>query len=162
MNEEQKSSYIGWLNDAHALELSLVTMLEKQIAETEDMPDMQSKLKEHLEETKRHVKMVESAIERNGGSISATKDFMGKVSATVSGLGMSMMDDAMVKNVHSSYAAEHAEIATYTLLQAAADFYEDEETATMCGEILEDEIDMADWLLEQLPIVVEQHLTKSE
>lgn len=33
MNDEQKKMYIAWLNDAHALEESLIVMLEKQIGE---------------------------------------------------------------------------------------------------------------------------------
>ena len=51
MNEEQKSSLIAWLNDAHAMEEGLIGILEKQIEETEGKPEMQGMLRQHLEET---------------------------------------------------------------------------------------------------------------
>ena len=85
---------------------------------------------------------------------------MSKMSATINGLGMSMMDDKMVKNVHSSYAAEHFEIATYTVIQAAAEELDDDETASICSDIIEDEIAMANWFIEQLPVVVEEQMQK--
>lgn len=160
MNEKQKDTYIAWLNDAHAMELGLVTTLEKQVKETEDHPEMQARIKEHLEETKRHAELVKGCVERHGGSTSTGKDVISQMSAAISGLGMSMMSDAMVKNLHSSYSAEHFEIATYLTIQSAADFLGDEETSKVCDEILKDEARMASWLEEQLPSVVEGHLSK--
>ncbi len=158
--EKQKKTYLAWLSDAHAMEEGLVTMLEKQVKETKDKPDMQSKIKEHLKQTKRHAEMMEAAVKRNGGSVSGTKDFMSKLTTSVQGLGMSMFSDAMIKNIHSSYAAEHFEIATYTLIAAAADELDDTETSDACSEILKDEMDMANWLLEQLPMAVGEELEK--
>lgn len=155
---KHKKDYIAWLNDAHAMELALVTMLEKQIKETEGKPDMRAKLEEHLEQTKRHAQLVEDCVERNGGSTSALKDIFGKTGAAVQGMGLSMMSDAMVKNVHGSYAAEHFEIATYTLLHAAAVEMGDDKTAEVRNDILQDEMEMADWLLEQLPHIAKEHL----
>jgi ferritin-like metal-binding protein YciE len=157
MNDDQKKMFVAWLNDAHALEESLVVMLEKQIAEEEDA-EMKAKLEEHLEETKRHVELVHSCIARYGEEPSGGKDLLGTISSTIAGLGMSLMHDKAVKNVHSSYAAEHAEIATYTALRAAASEAGDVETVSVCDEILEDEKMMAEFLLEQLPNVVTTHL----
>jgi ferritin-like metal-binding protein YciE len=133
----------------------------KQVNDTKDEPMMQSKIKEHLEKTKRHAELVAGCITRNGGSVSGMKDAMSKFGAAVQGLGMSFMGDAQVKHIHSSYAAEHLEIATYTLLAAAADELDDDETSDICSEILKDEIDMANWLLEQLPDVVEKVLEEA-
>jgi len=160
MNEEQKTTYLAWLNDAHAMEQGLVTVLEKQVAETEGKPEMQTRLKQHLEETKVHAEKVAGCIERNGSSPSATKDFASKAGATLQGLSMSMAGDAMVKNVHSSYAAEHFEIASYTVIQAAAEELGDDETASIVSDIIEEEIAMANWLIEQLPTVVEEELAE--
>jgi ferritin-like metal-binding protein YciE len=162
MTKEQQKDYLAWLNDAHAMERGLVTVLEKQVKETEDFPDMQQRIEQHLEETKRHATMVETAIKRNSGSVSGMKDFMSQTTAAVQGLGMSMMGDAMVKNVHSSYAAEHFEIATYTLLQAAAQEMGDDQTVVMCDQILQDEVNMANWLIEQIPEVTKMHMRERE
>src|SRR5690606_21981073 len=132
MNDKQKETYIAWLNDAHAMEVGLVTMLEKQAKETEGMPEMNARIKEHLEETKRHAELVKACVDRHGGSTSTGKDVLSQISSTVSGLGTSMMSDAMVKNVHSSYAAEHFEIASYQTLRAAAEELGDSETVAVC------------------------------
>ena len=160
MNEKQKETYIAWLNDAHAMEVGLITMLEKQVKETEDKPEMNARIKEHLEETKRHAEMVKACVDRHGGSTSTGKDVLSQISSTVSGLGTSMMSDALVKNVHASYAAEHFEIASYKTLKAAAEALDDGETARVCTEILKDEERMADWLMGQLPTVVKDHVAK--
>lgn len=157
MNDEQKKMYIAWLNDAHALEESLIVMLEKQIGEEND-GEMKAKLEEHLEETRRHAKLVHSCLVRYGEEPSGGKDFLGTISSAIAGLGVSMFHDKMVKNVHSSYAAEHTEIATYTVLRAAASEFGDTETMTICDEILQDENDMAQWLLQQMPTVTQEHL----
>ncbi len=157
MNENQKKMYIAWLNDAHALEESLVVMLEKQITEEENA-EMKTKLEEHLEETKRHAQLVRSCLSRHGEEPSGGKDFLGTVSSALAGMGVSMAHDKMVKNVHSSYAAEHAEIATYTIIRAAASEFGDMETVTACDEILQDENSMAQFLLEQMPIVTTEHI----
>lgn len=154
MNEEQKKMLIAWLNDAHAMEEGLMQVLEKQIAETEGKPAMQTKLKEHLEETKRHAELVRSCLTRYETEPSGAKDLMAKVASAVNGFGMSLTTDAMVKNVHSSYAAEHFEIASYQVIRAAAEKLGDAETIDVCDEIMKDEEDMAAWLLEQIPTVV--------
>lgn len=158
MNDQQKSTYIAWLNDAHAMEEGLIKVLEGQIEETEGMPVMQTKLREHLEETKRHAELVRSCLARHGEEPSGGKDFLAKISAALNGMGMSMVDDAMVKNVHSSYAAEHFEIASYTVLRAAAEELGDSETVSVVSEIMVDEEDMAAWLYDQIPLAVAEHV----
>lgn len=162
MNDEQKKTYVAWLNDAHAMEEGLITVLEKQVKETEGQPDMQAEVKQHLEETKRHRDLMEAALKRNDSSPSTTKDVMSKMGAMVNGLGMSMMSDAMVKNVYTSYGAEHFEIASYTALQAASRTLGDMETMDACESILQDEINMANFLLKQLPMVVEMQMREGD
>jgi ferritin-like metal-binding protein YciE len=156
--EDNRGTYLAWLRDAHAMETGLITVLEKQAKETEKQPEMHKRIKQHLEETKMHADLMEACLKRNGGDTSKTKDFISKSTAAVNGLGMSMMGDAMVKNVYSSYSAEHMEIASYTALGAAARAMGDSETASVCEKILKDEVDMANWLIKHLPTVVTEQL----
>lgn len=158
MNEEQKKVYLAWLKDAHAMELGLVSVLEKQAEDFKDDAQTASKIREHLEQTKKHAELVEECITRNGGEPSTVKDWGSKLSAAMQGMGMSFNDDLKVKDAHSSYAAEQFEIATYTLLSAAAEEFGDEATLEVCSQILEEEIDMANWLMEHLPVVAQQYL----
>ena len=159
MNEEQKKSLIAWLNDAHAMEEGLISMLEKQIEETEGKPEMQEMLKQHLAETKHHAELVRSCLTRHGAEPSGSKDMLAKVTSAINGFGMSLTSDAMVKNVHSSHAAEHFEIASYTVIKAAAAELGDLDTVAVCDEIIPQERAMGDWLLKQIPVAVTEYLS---
>lgn len=158
MNDDQKSTYVAWLNDAHALEENLDKMLADQIEAAADRPMLRTKLEEHREETKRHAELVRTCLARHDETPSRSKDVLGKLTAAVNSVTVSMAEDSTVKQVHGSYAAEHVEIATYTLLRAAASVLGDTETATVCDAILEDERAMAAFLIDILPDVTEAHL----
>ncbi len=158
MNSEQKDAYLAWLRDAHAMELALVVMLEKQVKDTEGKPDLQSRISKHLEETRMHAEKVEACIKRIGGDVSTAKDLSAKMTSALNGLGMSIMGDQMVKEIHSAYAAEHFEIASYTVIRSAAQALGDPEGADMCDDILSEEYAMADWVKEQVPLVVAEYV----
>ena len=119
MNDAYKKMLVAYFNDAHALEESLITMLEKQISEVSD-GEIKAKLEEHLTETKRHAELMRLCLERYGEEPSSGKDMLGSISSAIAGMGASMAHDKEVKYIHSSYAAEHAEIATYTILRSLA------------------------------------------
>jgi ferritin-like metal-binding protein YciE len=158
MNDEQKKMLIAWLNDAHAMEEGLMQVLEKQVSETAEMPEMQGRIKTHLEETKRHAELVRSCLARYDTEPSGAKDLLAKVTSAMNGFGMSLTSDAMVKNVHSSYAAEHFEIASYLVIRAAAAKLKDTETVTVCDAIISEEEAMAAWLHDQIASAVAECL----
>lgn len=162
MNDAQKQDYIAWLNDAHAMEEGLIKVLEKQVEATENKPEMQSRIQMHLEETKRHAELVRSCLKRHGAEPSASKDMLSKMSATLQEIGMSLTSDEMVKNIHSSYAAEQFEIASYCVIKAAASELGDTETIEVCDTILADEENMSQWLYDTIPSVVIEHLRLKE
>jgi ferritin-like metal-binding protein YciE len=153
MTKDQTELMLSWLNDAHAMELSLVKNLEGKAkdAEKAEKIEIKDRIEKHIEETKKHAELVEGAIKRLGGDTSITKDAMGKTMGFFQGAMNSMHDDVLVKNALESYAAENLEIAAYTSIEAGARELGDEETADMCLEIIEDEENMAEWLLEQIP-----------
>ncbi|MCC7500752.1 DUF892 family protein [Candidatus Nomurabacteria bacterium] len=159
MTDQQKSTYLAWLNDAHALEVGLVRTLEKQAAETKDShPELCARIESHLAETKNHAEMVRGVIERHGGDPSAGKDILSQAGALMGGLVNSLPSDSIVKNVHASYGTEQVEIATYTLLTAAAETVGDKVSVPVFQRILQDEIDMGNFLLTQLQAATTEHL----
>jgi ferritin-like metal-binding protein YciE len=159
MSDEQKKTYLAWLNDAHAMEMGLVKMLEKQTTETKDThPELSAKIAAHLEETKQHASLVEAVITRMGSSPSVGKDFLSQASTVLGGLTASLPEDSMVKNVHGSYASEQFEIATYTLLTAAAEEVGDTESVSIFQRILDEEIEMANFLIEQLQAATREYI----
>src|SRR5689334_12914341 len=99
---------------------------------------MQARIQQHLQETRRHADLVKGCIERLGGSTSALKSGMGKVSGFFQGVSTGMAKDEIVKNALADYASEHFEIASYTSLLAAALALGDQQQASVCQEILRD------------------------
>ena len=146
-----KEMVIAWLNDAHAMELGIAQVLERHAADAKDNPQMQARLNQHLEETRNHAALVKGCVERLGGDTSAVKSGMANVMGAVQGMTSKVAKDEPIKNVLSDYGTEHFEIASYTSLIAAARDIGDAETARICQHILDDELAMADFLLQQIP-----------
>jgi len=153
-----QETVIAWLNDAHALELNLTQVLEHRVEDTKDHPQMQARIQQHLEQTRRHAELVKGCIERLGGSTSAIKSGMGKIGGFFQGVSTGMAKDEIVKNALADYASEQFEIASYTSLIAAAQALGDREMAAICQQILRDEEEMAGWLQQQIPTITQEFL----
>lgn len=157
---KQRETLIAWLNDAYGLEQNLTKVLENRVKDADGHPQLQSQLNMHLEETRRHVDLVEQCIEHLGGTPSSTKSFMGKISGMFSGAATGMADDEIIKNMLSDYSMEHLEIASYLSIIAAAEALGEQEIAQTCREILHDEQDMAEWIHQQIPTVTNEYLMR--
>ena len=149
---------IAWLNDAYAMENSLIRTLEHRLNDVKDYPQLRARIEQHLEETRRHADLVKSCVERLGGSTSALKTGMANVTGTVQALSTGLASDELVKNCLSDYAAEQFEVASYRALIAGAQVIGDQETVRICEEILREDEAMALWIAQQLPLVVQATL----
>ncbi len=150
--------YIAWLNDAYSLEQSLVQTLERHIKDAKDHPQIEARLQQHLEETRRHADLVESCIVRLGSSTSSLKSGMSTIMGAVQGMSTGPAKDELIKNALADYSAEHFEIASYTSLISAAQSLGDLETAQICQRILEDELAQQSWLAQQIPLITQEML----
>jgi len=156
MSDQQKETLIEWLNDAYAMENSLVETLKRHSKQAEDHPEVQSKIEEHLEQTKEHAELVKACVESLGGSTSAVKKGMGEIGGMISGLGNAASEDVLVKNAIADFAAEHMEIASYNAIKTAAKQLGEDRVVKICDQILEQEQEMADWLEENMPSAVRE------
>jgi ferritin-like metal-binding protein YciE len=145
-NMTQQQAVLSWLKDAHAMEVGAIPTLKSHAAAAGDYPDLQVKLNEHIDVTRRHVYLIEGCIERLGGHPSAIKEVVGTMAGKVSGIANLPTKDTVIKNVLGDYAAENFEIASSRSLIAAAEMVGDEETAGVCRRILRDEEEMTGWL----------------
>jgi len=162
MATQAQEHLLAWLRDAHAMEEQAETLLTSQISRLKHYPDLRRKLEEHLEETKRQAKLVDDCIQRLGGDSSAVKDAMGKMVAIGQGLSGLFVDDEVIKGSLASYTFEHMEIASYTILVAAAEACGDTTTAAICSRILKEEQAMAQWLADHTPQLVRAFLQLDE
>src|SRR3954462_10178314 len=147
---------IAWLNDAYAMETALIPLLKSHANDARDDPQARHRIELHLEQTKRHAELVKGCVERLGGSTSAAKTGLGTLFGTLQSVSTAIFSDQLVKNALTDYATEHFEIACYRALQAGAQTLGDHHIADMCGEIIRDEEQMAQWLMMQLPNIAQK------
>lgn len=155
---EQKQQIVTWLRDAHAMEQAQENVLQSQIREARDMPEMEERLQQHLTETRGHRERVAAALSLLGESPSSVKSIAGGFMGMVEGMSTAMFRDMLVKNLIADYAMEHFEIACYRTLRVAANEAGFTDIATTCEEILKEETAMAEWLEEQIPDITRAHL----
>lgn len=156
---KDKNMLLTWLRDAHAMESSAESILEKQVKRVKDHPKMHRRLNEHLEETRRQQTRVKQCIERLGGDTSALKEMVGKFSGAMQAFGAASADDEIVKACINNSAFEAMEIASYRSLVATAEAYNEPEIRKVCEEILQEEIQMADWLENNIDEVTRDYLS---
>ena len=153
--------FTAWLNSAHAMEVSLAQVLENHAKDAKEFPEIQQRIQQHLEETRRHAKRVEDCWNLLDEKVSTTKSIVGNVTGMVQGMATGMFRDELVKNFLRDYAAEHFEIASYRSLVSAAQDLNHPEIAVICEEILMEEESMADWIEAKIPDVTRMMLQQN-
>lgn len=144
----------SWLKDAYSMEVGLVPILENHAKDAKDYPEVQSRIQQHVEETKQHAEMVKQCLERKGEKPSTVKTAVGGVMGSMQSVATGPFKDELVKNSLADYATEHFEMASYDALIDAAKELGDNETAQTCQKILHSEQAMAQWLKDHLPMAV--------
>jgi ferritin-like metal-binding protein YciE len=140
------------------MENALIQILEHQAKDAKEYPQVQAKIEQHLEQTRRHAELVKNCIETLGGSTSTVKTGMAKLFGQMQAVSTGAAKDEMVKNALADFAAENFEIASYSALIQAAQELGDQRTAGVCQQILREEEEMAQWLQQNLPTLVRQSL----
>ena len=139
--------YHDWLRDAHAMEKQAESMLESMASRIDNYPELRARIEQHLSETKNQIVQLETILDRNDISRSVIKDSMSKMAA----LGQSI-----------GGIFEQFEIACYTSLLAAAKNAGDTASIPTIEAILNEEKQMADWLIQNIPQTTEKFLIRSE
>lgn len=151
-----------WLRDAHAAEEQAKTMLSGMASRIQNYPELKARIEQHERETERQAELVRGCIERRGGSTSAIKDAGAKMIAMGQAMSGMFVGDEVMKGTIASTAFEAMEIASYTILIAAAEQVGDMETARVCREILREEQAMEDWLKQNAPALTRKYLQREE
>lgn len=158
---EQHEQLVTWLSDAYAMEQSLDMVLARHVAAAREHPEVQQRLQQHRDETRRHEELVAGCLEMLGAKPSAVKALAGGFMGAMQGMSTAVFQDELVKNALADYAMEHFEIACYSSIIAAAEETGQQEIARTCGEILRDEAAMANWLEDHIPAITRLHLQQA-
>ena len=160
MNKDQQK-VVQYLQEAHAAEQALVSVLRSQIAMTPSGP-YRSAVESHLDETRRHAQRVAdrlNAIDRGSNPLGAFVGVVETVAGQAVALSMAPLQllrgsgghEKILKNAKDACAAEALEIATYTALERLAEKVGDEQTAKLAASIRGDEERMLARVLREIP-----------
>lgn len=155
MAHDQSKQLLKWLDDAYAMEKSMIKTLEKHAKDADDYPQLKARIEEHIEETKQQADTIHDCIERLGGSVSGLKGATTALMGGLQGITTAAVADDLVKNTLVDYAAEHYEIAAYKAIEQLATRTGDADVAEMCREIIAEEQEMADFLDQHIVNVVD-------
>jgi ferritin-like metal-binding protein YciE len=159
MNDKQK--VLQYLDEAHAHERTLVSVLTSQIAMT-PRGTYRTALETHLRETRDHADRVGRRRRALGGGSGPLGSIIG-LAETVAGQALALSktpidllrgsdgEEKVLKNAKDACATEALEIATYTALERLARVVGDTETADLAASIRRDEEKMLERVTRELP-----------
>lgn len=162
---ETKEILVKWLQDAHAMEMSLIPVLQSHAESAKAFPEISGQIDRHIEETKRHAEVIEDCLTGLDEGTGGLKETFAKMGGVVSGIDTGGTDDDLTKSAIADFATEQYEIATYKALIELAGQLDEPGIATSLEQNLHDEEDMADWLANGLSAVVRtsiRELTEAE
>lgn len=145
---------IAWLNDAYAMQRTQDKMQEQFVKDFDTFPNIQEKIREHLNDSRRQARDIRSCIKRLGGKVSMAKWALADVAGMVQGMSTGPYQDVVVKNLLIMHAAEHFEHLSYSALAAGARACGENDIANVCEHIAGEERAFADWIAPQIPNVV--------
>ena len=156
-DDKLKEKLVEYVEDAHAMEQSVSTMLESMISTTDD-PEIRSMLEHHKQETEEHERRLRERLDALGAGTSTRKQAQTIATALMKGVGDMARTDKPGKNARDGFVTEHMEIAAYELLERLAKKAGDPETAEVARQNREEDEAMADRLAEHWDTFAEASL----
>ena len=156
---------VQYLDEAHASEIGLVSVLRSQIAMT-PRGSYRDGLEKHLDETRDHADRIQkrlSELDQGRNPLQVLLAFGEMLIGQSLALGKTPFDlmrgtsgeEKVLKNAKDACAAEALEIATYTALERLAGKVGDEQTANLAAAIRRDEERMLERILREIPKLAE-------
>jgi ferritin-like metal-binding protein YciE len=141
-DDELREKLVDYIQDAQAMEQSVLRMLDSMISTTDD-PEVREMLEHHKGETEEHERRLRERLEALGADTSTTKEAGAVGAALLKGVGDMARSDKPGKNARDGFMTEHMEIASYQLLERLAVRAGDQETAEVARRNRSDEEAMA-------------------
>jgi ferritin-like metal-binding protein YciE len=141
-DDKLQQKLVDYIEDAHAMEQNVSTMLTSMISTTDD-PEIKEMLEHHKEETERQEARLRERLDALGAGTSTRKQAQTVAAALVKGATDVARGDQAGKNARDGYTTEHMEIAAYQLLERLAQKAGDTETAEVARQNRAEEEAMA-------------------
>jgi len=154
MATSYRDTYITGLQNHHALENQLIQIMQRQVERYENYPMVSDRLRQHIEESRRHAARIEEILQSLGTSHSALKDVGTSIIGNLAAIGHAMAQDEIIKNTFANVAAEHYEIASWRALETLAQMAGDTAGPKLFQQSIQEERDMARWFDSHLEHII--------
>jgi ferritin-like metal-binding protein YciE len=162
MASTARDIFITGLRNAHAMETQARELMERQSERLTDYPEVQARMKTHLQETEGQLKRLDQCLSSLGESASAVKDtaqsFMGNMMA----MAHSVAGDEILKNTFANNAFENFEIAAYKSLLTLCGPAGADGAKPLLEQSLKEEKSMAEWVDQNVEKVTLAYLSKEQ
>lgn len=161
MAQMARELLIVGLRNAHAMESQAQQLMQRQSERTAEYPEVQARLRQHLQETKQQMRRLEDCLRQFGETESTMKDAALSVGANLAAMAHAFAGDEILKNTFANNGFEHYEIAAYKSLlalckQAGVDL------SGPLQQSLREEEEMAQWIDSHVEDVTLQYLAREE
>ncbi len=150
--------FVSGLKNAHAVEHQALALMDRQIDRAESFTEVADKLKAHRIETEQQIARLETLLDGLGESASGLKDAALSLSGNMAALGHMFADDEILKNAFANFAFENFEVASYRGLLILAEHGSYSVAYDPLKTSLEEEMRMASWVDQSLPLITEKFL----
>jgi len=148
--DEPRLIYVTGLHNAHAMETQAIQLLERQAGRLENYPDIETKLRQHLEESKSQRTRLEEVMASLDESPSKLKEAFLGLGGNFAAVSHMAANDEIIKNTLANYMFEHFEIASYKSLAAMAEYVGHAPGVAAAQASLREEELMAAWIDEHI------------
>jgi len=148
--DEPRMFYVTGLHNAHAMETQAIQLLTRQVERLENYPELEARLRAHLEESKMQRTRLEEVMHDLDEQHSALKEAVLGIGGNFAALAHTAASDEIIKNTLANYMFEHFEIAAYKSLIAMSEFLGHPAGTAAARACLAEEEAMAAWIDERI------------
>jgi ferritin-like metal-binding protein YciE len=159
MTSTARDLFVVGLRNAHAMEVQARELMERQSERLMGYPEVQAKVRQHLEETNGQLQRLEQCLGTCGESSSTIKDMAQSAMANTMAMAHAMAGDEILKNTVANNAFENFEIAAYKSLLTMCGAAGADGARPLLEQNLEEEERMAAWIAANVETVTQQYMS---
>lgn len=156
--EEARDLFVTGLKDVHAAVRQGRRMVENQIERLESYPQVEERLRAHMDDKNAQLKRVEEILESLGEKRSALKDMGMSAAGSLSTMMTAATDDEILKNSLASFGLASFNAASFESLVVLGSLAGEKEAVRKLQDCLSEERAMSAWLAENMRGVIHMYL----
>ena len=149
-SSEIRDIFVTGLKNAHAMENQALSIMKPQLSRSENYPEIAQRLEIHIRETEGQLERLAAILDGLGEGNSTLKDAARSITGSLAAMGHAIAGDEILKKSLANFAFENYEIAAYRSLITVGAHGGFSSAVEPLRKSLDEEIDMARWLDENL------------